>query len=79
MNLHSSKRSEITASPELAWMFFTAEPLETDSPLLALDNVVLTSHIAGVTLDTWSRRIAFGFANIERVAAGQPPESVIAG
>ena len=58
---------------------FTAEPLETDSPLLSLDNVVLTSHIAGVTLDTWSRRIAFGFANIERVAAGQPPESVIAG
>ena len=58
---------------------FTAEPLETDSPLLSLDNVVLTSHIAGVTLDTWSRRIAFGFGNIERVAAGQPPESVITG
>ena len=58
---------------------FTAEPLETDSRLLALDNVVLTSHIAGVTLDTWHRRIAFGFANIERVAAGQPPESVITG
>ena len=58
---------------------FTAEPLETDSPLLSLDNVVLTSHIAGVTLDTWSRRIAFGFANIERVADGQKPESVIGG
>lgn len=58
---------------------FTTEPLETDSPLLSLDNVVLTSHIAGVTLDTWSRRIAFGFANIARVAAGQAPESVIAG
>ena len=43
------------------------EPLQTDSPLLSLDNVVLTSHIAGVTLDTWSRRIAFGFANIARV------------
>ncbi len=58
---------------------FTTEPLQTDSPLLSLDNVVLTSHIAGVTLDTWSRRIAFGFANIARVAAGQVPESVIAG
>lgn len=58
---------------------FTNEPLETDSPLLALDNVVLTSHIAGVTLDTWARRLAFGFANIQRVAAGQAPESVIGG
>ena len=58
---------------------FTSEPLETDSPLLSLDNVVLTSHIAGVTLDTWSRRISFGFANIQRVAAGQAPESVIRG
>ena len=58
---------------------FTTEPLETDSPLLSLDNVVLTSHIAGVTLDTWSRRIAFGFANIERVADGQKPASVIGG
>ena len=58
---------------------FTSEPLETDSQLLSLDNVVLTSHIAGVTLDTWSRRISFGFANIERVAAGQAPESVIGG
>ena len=58
---------------------FTTEPLETDSPLLFLDNVVLTSHIAGVTLDTWSRRIAFGFGNIQRVADGQKPASVIGG
>ncbi len=58
---------------------FTTEPLETDSPLLSLDNVVLTSHIAGVALDTWSRRIAFGFANIERAAAGQKIASVIGG
>ena len=58
---------------------FTTEPLETDSPLLFLDNVVLTSHVAGVTLANWSRRIAFGFANIQRVADGQKPASVIGG
>lgn len=56
---------------------FMAEPLASDSPLLSLENVVLTSHIAGVTLDTWARRIEFGYANIARVAAGAPPESVI--
>lgn len=56
---------------------FSVEPLEGESPLFSLNNVVLTSHIAGVTLDTWSRRIAFGFANIQRVARGQEPESVV--
>ena len=56
---------------------FAAEPMPTDSPLLDLDNVVVTPHIAGVTLDTWARRISFGFANIQRVAAGQAAESII--
>ena len=58
---------------------FAAEPMPTDSPLLDLDNVVVTPHIAGVTLDTWARRISFGFANIQRVAAGQAAESIIGG
>lgn len=58
---------------------FATEPMPTDSPLLALDNVVVTPHIAGVTLDTWARRLAFGFSNIERVAGGNAPESLIGG
>ena len=58
---------------------FAIEPMPTDSPLLTLENVVLTPHIAGVTLDTWARRLAFGFANVQRVAAGQAPESGIGG
>ena len=56
---------------------FVNEPLETGSALLSLPNVVLTSHIAGVTLDTWSRRIEFGFSNVERMAGGGEPQSVI--
>ena len=56
---------------------FISEPLEADSGLRGFPTVVHTPHIAGVTLDTWSRRISFGFGNIARVAAGQPPESVI--
>jgi phosphoglycerate dehydrogenase-like enzyme len=56
---------------------FATEPMPTDSPLLTLENVVLTPHIAGVTLDTWARRLTFGFANVQRVAAGHAPESVI--
>ncbi len=58
---------------------FAVEPLPADHPLLSLENVVLTSHIAGVTLDTWSRRLTFAFANARQVAAGQAPESVVTG
>ena len=56
---------------------FVDEPLGKDSPLVSLPNVVLTPHTAGITLDTWARRIEFGFSNVERVAAGEPPQSVI--
>lgn len=56
---------------------FKHQPLDPGSTLLSLPNVVVTPHHAGVSLDTWTRRIAFGYANIERVAAGQPAEAVV--
>ena len=34
---------------------FDAQPLPTDSPLFALDNVILTPHMAGVTQDSMLR------------------------
>jgi len=52
---------------------FEAEPCPTDSPLLALPNVLLTPHAAGVTRDTWARRGTFVFDNIRRVLRGCPP------
>lgn len=56
---------------------FEEEPLASDSALLRMDNVVVTPHIAGTTLDTWSRRLEFAFSNIERVARGEPPQAVV--
>ena len=54
------------------------EPPAPDNPLLAMDNVLLSPHIAGVTRDTWARRGAFIFANLERVWQGEAPQAVIA-
>lgn len=54
------------------------EPPAPDNPLLAMENVLLTPHIAGVTRDTWARRGAFIFANLQRVWRGESPQAVIA-
>jgi phosphoglycerate dehydrogenase-like enzyme len=42
------------------------------SPLLELDNIVITPHYAGHTHDTWHRRIRYGYSNIQNYARGKP-------
>lgn len=53
------------------------EPPPPDHPLLRSNRVVLTPHCAGPTWDSWPRRFANAFTNIERVARGEPPLWVI--
>jgi phosphoglycerate dehydrogenase-like enzyme len=53
------------------------EPPPADHPLLQMENVLLTPHIAGVTYDTWARRGAFIFHNLARVWAGEPPMATV--
>ena len=55
---------------------FEKEPVDPDNPLLRLDNVVVTSHTAGTTWDTWSRRAEFAYQNMKRVWEGQPPQAI---
>ena len=50
------------------------EPPSNDSPLFELDNVVFTPHNAGSAVEVWPRVVATCFANIERVARGEPPQ-----
>lgn len=57
---------------------FAHEPLDPGSPLLALPNVVLTPHVAGVTRDAWAERLAIAWGNVARVCAGEAPLSRVA-
>lgn len=53
------------------------EPPPTDHPILELSNVVLTPHSAGPTWQSFPRRFANCFANIERVQRGEQPLWVV--
>ena len=56
---------------------YEKEPIDPASPLLKLENVVLSPHSAGTTLDAWHRRLEFAFANMRRVAAGETPLGLV--
>lgn len=53
------------------------EPPAPDNPILKLDNVLLSPHMAGNSHDTWLRRGQFAFDNIQRVWMGQLPQAVV--
>jgi phosphoglycerate dehydrogenase-like enzyme len=50
------------------------EPPDPANPLLRLENVVFSPHNAGSSVEVWPRVVASCFANIERVARGEPPQ-----
>lgn len=52
---------------------FIPEPVGPGCPLFGRDNVVVTPHIAGTTIDTWTRRMAVAFENVVRVSKGKGP------
>jgi phosphoglycerate dehydrogenase-like enzyme len=56
---------------------FEVEPLNSDNPLLSLENVTLTPHTAGPTWDYWPKAFRNAFENIQRITAGLPPYWVI--
>ena len=52
---------------------FPQEPPSASKPVLSLDNVVLSPHLAGASRETRIRQTHNGFDNVLRVARGRRP------
>ncbi len=50
---------------------FADEPVDPADPLLRLDNVVLTPHVAWLTVETFERSVGMAVENCRRLAAGE--------
>jgi glyoxylate reductase/D-3-phosphoglycerate dehydrogenase len=49
------------------------EPPDPNDPLLQVENLIITPHTAGPTLESIPKRAANSFENIQRVWNGEPP------
>jgi len=56
---------------------FANEPLPADSPFLALPNVVLTPHAAGITPEATEAGLALAIENVFSFLRGQPQNVVV--
>lgn len=53
---------------------FEEEPTPVDNPLLSMDNVVVTPHLAGSSEERVERALIFSYQNARRVISGGEPE-----
>lgn len=56
---------------------FSTEPIRADNPLLGVENVALTPHIAGATAEVRQRVVEIAVGNLARVLQGEPPQHVL--
>ena len=56
---------------------FAVEPLPDDSPLWAMENVIVTPHMAGYTWDYADELCSVFVANLAAYHAGEPPPNAI--
>jgi phosphoglycerate dehydrogenase-like enzyme len=53
------------------------EPTPANNPLLDMDNVLVTPHLAAFAQESYAKSHAFAAQNTARVARGEEPESVV--
>lgn len=56
---------------------FENEPVKTDNPLLTLDNIIVSPHTAGMTLEGRSHLVEIAFQNVIDVFEGRSPKGLI--
>jgi phosphoglycerate dehydrogenase-like enzyme len=56
---------------------FVIEPADSVNPLLHLDNVVATPHIAAGTRDALANKMRAAFSNMQLVAQGEAPRNQV--
>ncbi len=74
--IEALQRRQITGA---ALDVFDVEPLPADSPLLALDNVTLTPHLAGSTIDSFINSPRMMADHLRRLLTGQEPLPIVNG
>ena len=60
-----------------AFDVYETEPLPADSPLRRCDRILLTSHTAGTTMESFARITALLADNLRRAITGQPVRNVV--
>ena len=77
-------RGGVVVEPDLVWALtrkvikaaamdvFETEPLPPDSPLLRLEGLTVTPHIAASSVETFDSTVLQMFGNIGRVSRGEP-------
>ena len=53
------------------------EPTPVDNPLLDMDNVIVTPHLAAFAQESYDKSRAFAVQNAARVARGEAAQSVV--
>ena len=53
------------------------EPTPEDNPLIGMDNVLITPHLAAFTQEAGEKSRAFAAYNTAKVASGADPDSVV--
>jgi phosphoglycerate dehydrogenase-like enzyme len=53
------------------------EPTPADNPLLEMDNVLITPHLAGFAQEAYEKSRIFAVQNAARVGRGDEPQSVV--
>jgi len=56
---------------------FEKEPIEKDNPLLKLDNIVITPHIASASVDTRTNMAKLAAANLIDILEGRIPTNLV--